>query len=570
MKLKRYLYFAFVIALFASCSNHFQKGAKEGDKRENNTLELSQKEAMFYGYDQKNIYDASIIIKIKASGNEDVDSFVSAMKDLNVVQVGREAGFVQDEMYVFVKALGNYPKTLKQIRALQGVIYAEPNYKIEVIKPCNGHLKNDFLKPFGLPEGDVSKDPIAEMKGYSLEITDALKAYKEFGYGTNTVWAGIIDSGSNGAHEDMKGADGNSIVKVLKTYFGGPKQNQLVELTPGSNSDDEVDEGGHGTHCTGIICAVGDNGKGIAGVAWKNVNFISYKGIQGGSGNEISIYGSLRDLVDTVRSKVKEEEQATIPVNMSLGGLMVNNYMVEQINYALSKGVLPVVANGNDGQLLASYPAACPGVLAVGASGDNDKKATFSTYGPWLNVVAPGLEIISLGHKGTNQYVHMSGTSMATPFVTGLVAYLLSFDPHLTPYQIIAILEMTADKIDSKNTDKAGKYDENGFSMWYGHGRVNVYKATKMVKDGKVPKKGEVYVETVLHVNLSSEKPAVYVYEKNTGVLVSMNLPVQKAEGKKAYYVDIRGLRPGTYNVVFNQKMQEVTIGNDKDVDITF
>lgn len=568
-KMRKYLYVAMFIALLSSCSNNVRKEAKEALKMQNESAELSQTEKMFFGYDKRNVYDSSIIIKVKAYNNEDVDTFLASLKDLNVEYKRRENGLVEGEMYVFLKALGDYPLTLKKLRAMDEVLYAEPNYKTKLIDSFGRSRTTNFIDPLSLTTGDLAQDPEADMKGYSLEITEALKAYKEFGYGEHTVWAGIVDSGSNGNHEDLQTSDG-SVVKILKTAFGGAKETEIVEITTG-DSDDPNTQGGHGTHCTGVICAVGNNGKGIAGVAWKNVKFISYKGLKEGEGYDESIYGSLRDLVDTVRKQVSQEQQATVPVNLSLGGFMVSSYMVEQINYALSKGVLPVVANGNDGQLIANYPAACPGVLSVGASGDNDKKAGFSTYGPWLNVVAPGLEIISLGHLPVAKYVNMSGTSMATPFVTGLVAYLLSFDPTLTPYQIIALLETTADKIDAQNTDPAGMYDENGFSMWYGHGRVNVYKAVKMLKDGKVPAKGETYVETVLHVNVPEETPALYVYEKKTGVLVSMNLPNQKVGVKpKAYYVDIRGLRPGTYNVVFNQKMQEITIGKEKDVEITF
>ena len=266
-----------------------------------------------------------------------------------------------------------------------------------------------------------------------------------------------------------------------------------------------------------------------------------------------------------MRAKVSQEEQGTIPVNMSLGNVLAGSYGLEHINYALSKGVLPIVANGNEGRILPTYPAAYPGVLTVGASDDGDVRAGFSTCGAWLNVVAPGLNIISLHNISTRDYLYMSGTSMATPFVTGLIAYLLSFNPKLTPNQVIAILEKTADKIDSNNQDPVGRYDENGFSAWYGYGRVNVYEAAKMVREGKIPHKGEKYVETVLKIEATSASSPVHIYDRNTRALVTMVL----THGYPAH-AEIRGLRPGSYNVVFNEKSQEITIGNEKDVSIKF
>lgn len=555
--MKRYLVIPFLIFLF-SCSNNFWQ--------ERNNIELSElegQEKAFLGYDEEKVYDSSIIVKVASYDNDELDRFVYSLKDLNVVEKSRDKAFVDGQMYLILKAFGNYPETLKKIREMDGVFYAEPNYKMKLIDSYSE--KNNFLKPFDLSDGNLAKDPEGDIYEYALEITGALRSYKDFGYGKHTVWAGIIDTGTNGNHEDLVYEDGQKVVKILKSAYGDFYGTQIIDI-PSGNSDTETNTGGHGTHCTGSICAVGNNNKGIAGVAWKNVKFASYKGINDGGGNAKSIYGSLRDLVDSVRKQVPQEIQATVPVNLSLGGVTASNYAMEQLNYALSKGFLPVAATGNDGQLIAYYPASCPGVLSVGASGDDDKKAGFSSYGSWLNIVAPGLNIISLGHLPTNKYITMSGTSMATPFVTGVVTYLLSFDPTLTPNQIITILEKTADKIDASNKNPMAKYDKNGFSLWYGRGRVNVYEAVKMIKEKRVPAKGEEYVETTLRVNVSYPNSTIHVYEKDTGVLVTMVL----SYGKKPAHADIMGLRPGTYNVVFNRKMQEVTIGNEKDVLLDF
>lgn len=553
--MKKYLGILFSIFLF-SCSNNFQNETKE-----KSLTNLSQMEKVFFGYDEDKVYDSSINIKLHAFNNDELSAFVSSLKNLNVKEVSREKGFREGEMYLTVKAFDSYPETLKKIRQMKGVFYAEPNYKMNVIAPYNDDTRSNILKPLGLLEGNLDNDPLGDKKGYSLAITKALDAYKKFKYGDHQVWAGIIDSGSNGNHEDLIYENGTKVVQILKTAFG-PGGN-IIDDTTGNTDVDQ--NGGHGTHCTGIICAVGNNNKGIAGSAWKNVKFASYKAMQNGAGSDQTIYGSLRDLVDSVRARVSQEEQGTIPVNMSLGGVIAGSYGLEFLDYALSKGVLPVVANGNDGQLLPNYPAAYPGVLSVGASTDGDVKTGFSTCGSWLNVVAPGLNIISLQHSQDTGYVYMSGTSMATPFVTGVIAYLLSFNPKLTPYQIITLLEETADKIDAHNQDPIGKYDENGFSLWYGYGRVNVYEATKKVREAKIPPKGKKYVETVLKIEANYSNSPVHIYDRNTGALVTMVL----TNGYPAS-AEVRGLRHGAYNVVFNEKSKEIIIGNDSNVSVKF
>lgn len=574
--MKKYISIFILSLLLFSCSGNF--GVKKSVKTvQIGGVQIEYPEALalqteaFMGLRQEYVYDNSVNIKIKAYTDNDINSVIEQLNVLGAENKFIEEGFVEGEKYLYAKIKGNFPETLAKIRGIEAVIYAEPDYKIEIIGPI--HAENNFspvkdiLKPFssvslfGLENGDCEKDPESDAQGYALGVTEALKAYKEIGYGTHTVWAGIIDTGTNSAHEDLKYSDSEKVVKMLKTAYtsyGHPSSS--ISDYNGANSDDD----GHGTHCTGIIAAVGDNNKGIAGVAWKNVKLASYKGLAAQGGSIQSTYNSLKHLTNQVRKQVNQQTQATVPVNMSLGGPSMSNYALECINYALSKGVLPVVAMGNDGQSLPLYPVALPGVLAVGATGGDDKKAGFSTYGPWINVCAPGLNIISLGHKHESAYVDLSGTSMATPFVTGAITYLLSLEPSLTPYQIITILEETADKINRDNIDPMGKYDENGFSNWYGYGRINVYKAARMIKSGKIPEKGSKYVETVLKVTTSHTNIPVYVYDVSTGVCVTMALTGNNGK------VDIRGLMPGRYKVVCRDISKEASIGNTSDATLSF
>ncbi|WP_432999838.1 dentilisin complex serine proteinase subunit PrtP [Treponema socranskii] len=455
------------------------------------------------------------------------------------------------------KDIGN-EALLKSVFSIKGVLSADNDYK--VASPKIVESKDIALSPFstepvastqGLGDGNVLQDPVSDAESYALDITKALQAYKTVGYGDKDVVAGIIDTGINMLHEDFN-AGSESVVLYAKSAKTGPASsappiddgNPFTEVPLGSNWDTS----GHGTHCSGIICALGDNDKGIAGVAWKKTKLISYQslGCKGG-GTAWAVYGALADLTNTVEilrkdptTRTAEEKaklpsymdsnfqitQKTVPVNMSFGSSIGSEYAFSILTNALMHNVLPVIAMGNEGRYTAAYPAAFPGVLAVGATNGKDKKARFSNNGAWISVAAPGESIISCGNSTASSYVSLSGTSMAAPFVTGFISYLLSFDNahSLTPYQLKTLIEKTADKIDG-----ATSFDER-----FGHGRVNVFAAADSVKNNhNIPAANDVYGEgtvklevtgfgspvnkSVCIIDKAAHTPLVYVPLNNSG-----------------------------------------------------
>ena len=437
-------------------------------------------------------------------------------------------GFVsltgEDIRYWNLYKEGNAKKNLSRVLFIKGVLSAEYDYKIEEPKYTKNPLPQNSLtvEPRGLTTGDYLNDPIANNSDYGLKITKALQAYSTIGYGLNEVVVGIIDTGINMEHKDFKDG-GKSIVLYAKsaatdktgtTYVGD--NNPFTEIPIGENWD----TGEHGTHCSGTIAARGDNGVGIAGVAWRNTKIISYQGlgIKGG-GRAWAIYGAMADLVNTVKilrkpkadrtpkeidalpSYLKNSNyqitQRTVPVNMSLGGPYGTEFAFSVLTNAVKNDVLPVIAMGNEGRYTTAYPAAFPGVLAVGATTAQDKQKDFSNNGAWISICAPGDGIMSCNVKGDDSYQSMSGTSMATPFITGTIGYLLSFDNanNLTPYQIKTLLEKTADKIDGM-----GSFDER-----YGYGRVNVYEAARAVRDNAIPAQNALYSEAGVMVRVTNK-----------------------------------------------------------------
>ena len=544
--MKRYLVLILsILALVMACSNPLNRTTAEPQAPVLNKIsplasdaELMANEWVNYGY-------------IIAKADQSTDPAVFARLGLAVKgKIELDNGAVYYRLYRENKIA----KALHDLRGVTGVEYAQAELKSKLIEPKRGLQNQSDVQYRGLTGGNLESDPKSNMNDYALAITQALNSYNTAsnGYGANTVYVAVIDTGINMTHEDFKDSNGNLIVEYAKSAFNksgstftwvGDGEN-FVTIPLGQNWDDEA----HGSHVSGTIAAIGDNNKGVAGVAWKNVKLISYKcfaNSEQGSGSDWSIYGALADLADWVnanRSSGVSHGQTIVPVNMSLGGEAAGDFELEMINYAIEKGVLPIVAMGYDGQRVTKYPAAYQGVIAVGATNGRDEKVGFSNTGSWISVSAPGFNIYSCGNGGdnwtnpaysVNDYQWMSGTSMATPFVTGVVAYLLSFNKTLTASQIKKVLETTAD---DKGTP--------GFDESFGYGRVNVENAATLVRTGSwngnnLADMGNAYVYNwrieATVTNKESAFPFVPVYlHKQDGSFVALG--VTNKEGKVYFY----------------------------------
>lgn len=520
--MKRFFYLLTALAvILSSCS--FGIKTPESSKHEKIKESLNIDIPSSTEKELEDIVEGSFIVK--TASNFDKTLFEKAGFEVR--------GFVslrsEDIRYWNIYKEGNAKKNLSRILFIKGVLSAEYDYKVEEPKYTKGPISQGEqpIEAMGLTDGDYLNDPIANNSDYGLKITEALKAYKDVGYGNKQVVVGIIDTGINMEHKDFKDNNDKSIVLYAKSaatditgeaYVGDNKP--FTEIPIGENWD----HGEHGTHCSGTIAARGDNGVGIAGVAWKNTKIISYQGlgIKGG-GRNWAIYGAMVDLVNTVdilrkpkASRTPQENaylpsylkdtdyqitQKTVPVNMSLGGSYGTEFAFAVLTYAVQKNVLPVIAMGNEGRYTTAYPAAFPGVLAVGATTAQDKQKDFSNNGAWISISAPGDGVMSCNVHGDDSYQSMSGTSMATPFITGTIGYLLSFDNahDLTPYQIKTLLETTADKIDNM-----GAFDER-----YGYGRVNVYNAAQAVSTNTIPAPNHLYSEAEIKVKVTNKGQAV-------------------------------------------------------------
>lgn len=249
--------------------------------------------------------------------------------------------------------------------------------------------------------------------------------------------------------------------------------------TGGSPNFDVRDSDGHGTHVAGIIGARGDNGVGVAGVAW-GATIMPVKVLGGEAGG----FDVIRGMQYAYKWRPTPENGTRVRViNMSLGSASgsADAFYTEAIAEAKAAGVLVVAATGNDGRSIVSAPANSPGCLAVGATGSYlfwESLSSFSNYGDRLDITAPGEDILSTipldkAPSADQAYGYKSGTSMATPYVSGVAALLASkYDPNNT--------QMNGDFVEKMRQRLLRAVDDLGEPGWdpsYGEGRLDAGKA---------------------------------------------------------------------------------------------
>ncbi len=291
------------------------------------------------------------------------------------------------------------------IRALPGVRYVEEDARVST--------------------GDVSRDPYFSEQ-WHLQRIGAVRAW-DASQGSPSVKVAVVDSGVDAAHPELSG-------RVLGGY-------DFVD-----DDGKACDGNGHGTHVAGVIAASGDNGVGVAGVAWRTSILPVRVLDESGSGYYSDVIEGIRYAAD----------QGADVINLSLGGSAGSQALQDAVDYAHAKGSILVAAAGNDGQDTLSYPAACRNTISVGASDRDDLPASFSNRGGDLDLLAPGISIYST--YPNSGYVKMRGTSMATPQVSGALALLLSVRPGLSPED--------AEKALTSNAVDLGPRGRDEFTGW--------------------------------------------------------------------------------------------------------
>jgi subtilisin family serine protease len=285
--------------------------------------------------------------------------------------------------------------------------YAEPNYLFHTAGFPDDLLRSEL---WGLHN-------VGQASGKADADIDAPEAWT-MTTGTDAVLVAIVDTGIDAAHPDLQG---NIDLVNGRDFVNG--------------DDDPDDDNGHGTHVAGTIGAVGNNGLGVAGVCWR-VKILPVKGLNSaGSGDNATLAAAIQ----------YAGERGARVISASWGG----DRRAKAVEDAIARsGALFVAAAGNAGTTTKHYPAAytLDNIVSVAATDRNDRLATFSSRGgDWVDLGAPGVDILST-YRGQG-YRLASGTSMATPHVSGVAALVLSLHPGYTPLQVKSQLLSSVDPL---------------------------------------------------------------------------------------------------------------------------
>ncbi|ASA23586.1 S8 family peptidase [Paenibacillus donghaensis] len=275
----------------------------------------------------------------------------------------------------------------------------------------------------------------------AIETTQGWKLSR----GSNEVIVAVVDTGVQANHPDLKG-------QLLPGYNA---------IQSGSTPDDDV---GHGTHVAGIIGALVNNGEGVAGISWYN-KVLPVKALDNsGAGTTYSVAEGIIWAADN-GAKV---------INLSLGNYADSQFLHDAIKYAYDRDIVIVSAAGNDNTERPGYPAAYPEVLAVAATNASQQKASFSNYGDYIDVTAPGESIAST--YPDSQYAALSGTSMASPHVAALAGLVRSLNPDLSNDEVVQLMR-----------DNAVDLGTPGHDKYYGWGQIDIYKTLQAAGGGEIP-----------------------------------------------------------------------------------
>jgi subtilisin family serine protease len=326
-----------------------------------------------------------------------------------------------------------------QLARLRGVERAELDAEGGLAEVPNDA---DFWVQYALRNTGQVVGGVAGTVGADIRMTEAW----EYTQGSPGIVIAVLDSGVD-PHPELAG-------RILAG----------INVPDGNTAT--ADECNHGTHVAGIIAASTGNGVGIAGIA-RTARILPVVVVNGCSGFESNVAAGLTWAVD----------QGARIVNMSLQFNLGGTPLQQAVQYAHAQGALIMAATGNLNTTPPAFPARWNETVAVASTDNRDLRSSFSNYGPEVDISAPGTNVWSLNSAISGYgYALKSGTSMATPHVSGVAALLWSYDPSLTRDEVRNYLVSTARDLGAPGTD-----------IYYGAGRLDAAAALAAVPPPYVP-----------------------------------------------------------------------------------
>jgi subtilisin family serine protease len=330
----------------------------------------------------------------------------------------------------------------KALQRLDGVSYAHPNYLTYLAFEPNDTLWN---------------------QQYGPQIVEAPTAW-DTTVGSGSILVAVADTGINFTHEDFQ--DGTIWTNPGEIPDNGIDDdgNGYIDDVHGwdciNDDNNPNDTSGHGSHVSGILGARMNNAKGIAGMA--QVTIVPLQVFTPG--------GTWEAITEAVYYAT---DNGCSALNYSGGGYGGDGSLSNAVQYAWDNGMPVVAAAGNYNSSTPFYPAAYEPVIAISGTDRYDNRYGSSNFGDWIDVAAPGVDVLSCGSDYSTQYYELTGTSMSSPHACGLVGLMYSVKPDLTPQEVRDLLR-----------DNAVDLGSPGFDIYFGYGRINAAATIAAISSG--------------------------------------------------------------------------------------
>lgn len=347
--------------------------------------------------------------------------------------------------FYLLKTDRNVSSVCADLRNDPDIEYAQPNY---------------IYEQFVEPDDPEFPDQYAHQL---MQMSDAW----DISTGSRDIVVAVLDTGVDVNHEDLKDNIWINAGEIPNNNLDDDNNGYIDDVSGWnfeSNNNDVIPEPGfygvegHGTWVSGVIAGVGNNGTGVCGVNWQS----SIMALR------LSIFMTSAEVAAGLDYAAANGAHV---VNMSFGsddfGPEGDPAVKAAIDNAYAQGVLLVASAGNDDSAERNYPAAYYNVMAVSSTNGEDMKTGHSTFGHWVDIAAPGIDVVTTDLGGG--YRALAGTSFSGPYVAAVGALALAHKPNLTHVEVRAILENTTDPV---------YYGDLDPDMGYvGAGRVNAYNA---------------------------------------------------------------------------------------------
>lgn len=371
-----------------------------------------------------------LIVKFRVGTSNHEIKAINASHGTSLLSVNPTANFMRLRIHGKERSVR---QLVKDYRASRKVEYAEPNYIVHTTLISNDP---DFSQLWALDNSGQTTGTL----GADISAPEAW----DIQTGDSSVIIAVLDSGADYNHQDLAANMWRNPGEIANNGLDDDG-NGFIDDVRGWNfvgdNNDPFDDNSHGTHVAGTIAAAGNNGLGVVGVNWQaRIMPLKFLDAQGN--------GTISDAIEALQYAATMGARLT---NNSWGGSGFSLALREAIMAADDAGILFVAAAGNVGDnndLLPLYPASynLPNLISVAATDHNDNLAIFSNYGPSsVDLGAPGVSILSTTPGDT--YGYKSGTSMATPHVTGIAALLMADLPILSHTGVKARLLNAVDQI---------------------------------------------------------------------------------------------------------------------------